>query len=491
MPEISSSVSTPSFYLGNLPVKGLAWCLCLAVSLTVFLAPALWNGFAIVFFDSGGYVGRVLEMTLGFGRSFFYGVFLWVTSLGWWSFFGPAAIQSLFAVWLIHLMLRCHELPAGPLATALICLGLGTFTSISWYTSQLMPDLLLPLMVLGLWLIAFCWEKLGQGERLGLALVILLGLLSHMSSMALAVGLICILLVTWLGKKGWGWRLPLTLGPPTAIVVASLVLMPLIHFLFLGKAGYTPGGPAFIFGRLVQDNIAQRWLAEHCPVDGVKLCALQDRLPNTGDDFLWNGSSPFMDIGGWSGAADGELSFLVRQCLKSYPGQTLWTALVATAEQMTMVATGDGLDDFHGAARGTFSNDLDPTVSQAFNAARQQQEQITQPLFDAMNRLHVPVALLSTIGLLVCSAWEFSKRRPHFACLAAFIFVALMGNAFICGALSGPHDRYQSRIVWLAPLVVVMAIIRWWRIWDQSLGSEISPGMHNPRSYGRSRWPEY
>ena len=82
MTHVSSSVSVPSYFIGDFAVKGLAWCLCLAASLTVFLAPALWNGFAIVFFDSGGYVGRVLEMTLGFGRSFFYGVFLWAASLG-------------------------------------------------------------------------------------------------------------------------------------------------------------------------------------------------------------------------------------------------------------------------------------------------------------------------------------------------------------------------------------------------------------------------
>ncbi len=487
MPHVSSSVSPPSFYIGDIAVKGLAWGLCLTASLAVFLAPALWNGFAIVFFDSGGYVGRVLEMTLGFGRSFFYGVFLWATSLGWWSFFGPVAVQSLLTVWLIHLLLRCHGLPAGPLTTTLICGGLGFFTSISWYTSQLMPDLLLPLTVLGLWLFGFCWKKLQRGERRGLALVILLGLMSHMSTMALAVGLVGILLTAWVCKKIWLWRLPLTPLPPVAIVIASLVLMPLIHYILFGKAGYTPGGPAFIFGRLVQDNIAQRWLAEHCPVSGIKLCDLQERLPNTGDDFLWNGSSPFMDIGGWSGAADAELSFLVKESIKSYPGATLWTALVATAEQMTMVASGDGLDKYHGAARGTFSNSLTPAVSLAFNGARQQQELITQPLFDTMNRLHIPIALFSTFGLLVCIGWGLYARRQGLACLAGFTFFALIGNAFICGALSGPHDRYQSRIVWLAPLVVVMAIIEWWRIWDQTWGSGINPRMRGGNGPGFGR----
>ncbi len=485
MTHFSPSVSSPFVFLGDFTLRDLAWCLCLAVSLTVLIAPAVWNGFALVFFDSGGYVERVLDMTLCFGRSFFYGVFLWVTSLGWWSFFGPVAGQALFTIWLIHLMLRCHDVPAGPLATTLLCMGLAIFTSVSWYTSQLMPDLLLPLTVLGLWLIGFCWEKLGWGERAGLAGIILVGLLSHMSCMALALGLTTILFVAWLCNKFWYWRLPLTILPPAAIVIASFILMPLLHFIFLGQGGYTPGGPAFVFGRLVQDNIAQRWLAEHCPVEGIKLCELQERLPNTGDDFLWNGSSPFMDIGGWSGEADAELNFLVRECLKSYPGATLWTALVATAQQLVMVASGDGLDKYHGAARGTFSNSLSPAVAQAFNAARQQQEQITDSLLAAMNRIHIPIALLSTFGLAVCIGWGVHARRYNLACLAGFTLFALIGNAFICGAMSGPHDRYQSRIVWLASLVVVIAIMEAWRIWEQYWESWPVPGMHDRRGLAK------
>ena len=36
--------------------------------------------------------------------------------------------------------------------------------------------------------------------------------------------------------------------------------------------------------------------------------------------------------------------------------------------------------------------------------------------------------------------------------------VTLVGNAFICGALSNPHDRYQSRVVWIAVLAVGMVL---------------------------------
>jgi hypothetical protein len=40
------------------------------------------------------------------------------------------------------------------------------------------------------------------------------------------------------------------------------------------------------------------------------------------------------------------------------------------------------------------------------------------------------------------------------------VFVALIGNAIICGVLSNPHDRYQSRVIWLPTLVVALMAVK-------------------------------
>jgi hypothetical protein len=39
------------------------------------------------------------------------------------------------------------------------------------------------------------------------------------------------------------------------------------------------------------------------------------------------------------------------------------------------------------------------------------------------------------------------------------VTVALLANAFVCGALSGPHDRYGARIAWIATFTVVVAVL--------------------------------
>jgi hypothetical protein len=44
--------------------------------------------------------------------------------------------------------------------------------------------------------------------------------------------------------------------------------------------------------------------------------------------------------------------------------------------------------------------------------------------------------------------------------LLATVCLAMLGNAVICGAISGPHDRYGSRLVWITTLAVLIAAMK-------------------------------
>jgi hypothetical protein len=41
--------------------------------------------------------------------------------------------------------------------------------------------------------------------------------------------------------------------------------------------------------------------------------------------------------------------------------------------------------------------------------------------------------------------------------LAGTAALALLGNAVLCGALSGPHPRYGARLVWIGAFVLIAA----------------------------------
>ena len=65
------------------------------------------------------------------------------------------------------------------------------------------------------------------------------------------------------------------------------------------------------------------------------------------------------------------------------------------------------------------------------------------------------------LALVALLAHAFANRRlDDLTLLAATVTLALLGNAFICGVISGPHDRYGARMVWVATFVVLMALAR-------------------------------
>jgi len=54
--------------------------------------------------------------------------------------------------------------------------------------------------------------------------------------------------------------------------------------------------------------------------------------------------------------------------------------------------------------------------------------------------------------------WQ--RRLDDLTLLAGTVTLALLGNAVVCGVISGPHDRYGARMVWIATFVVLIAAAR-------------------------------
>src|ERR1035441_7329014 len=77
----------------------LAWIFASAAMVLALMAPALWNGFPLIFPDTGGYLDRPVFGTLGMGRSALYGLFLYAGAP--FAFWPNAIAQSVLTVWLI------------------------------------------------------------------------------------------------------------------------------------------------------------------------------------------------------------------------------------------------------------------------------------------------------------------------------------------------------------------------------------------------------
>ncbi len=65
-----------------------------------------------------------------------------------------------------------------------------------------------------------------------------------------------------------------------------------------------------------------------------------------------------------------------------------------------------------------------------------------------LQRRACPRGLVATLLLAVVTVGAMVRGRRDIALLTGSALAFLIANAAVCGILSNPHDRYQSRIIW-------------------------------------------
>jgi hypothetical protein len=420
------------------------------VCLAALLAPAWWNGYPLLQYDTGGYLARWYEGYLVPSRSTVFALFLHVgEGLHFWP---ELLLQAGCTVWVISLVLRVFGFGGGPWRSAIVVAGLSCVTALPFLSSTLLTDIFAGLAVLSVHLVIFHRAELGRTERFGLLLLVAFAAASHSATLAV---LLAIMIFSIPALLLTDVRALSRLVPAGGAIAAGAAMLLAANLALSGQFAWTPGGFGIAFGRMLQDGIVKRYLDDHCPDARLKLCPYRNELPTNADDFLWS-YGVFNKLGRFSGLGE-EMRFIVLHSLQEYPLRQVETAVAATASQLGLVATGHGTHDRIWHTYGIIKRFI-PGEVPAMQQARQQHGELH---FDLINRLHVPIALGSMLLLLVLLASALVCRRfDDPARLAATAAVALLANAFVCGALSGPHDRYGARIAWIATFTVAIALLQ-------------------------------
>jgi len=427
----------------------VVWVAAAAIPL-MLLAPAFWNGYPLLQWDTGGYLARWYEGYLVPSRSTTFGLYLHFGEDS--AFWINLAFQALATLWVLQLTLRVLGM-AQPLRLLAIGLVLALTTALPWLASMLLTDIFAGLSVLSLFILALHGARTSTPEKCLLFALTAFAAATHSATLAVLLGL-C--LVGWMARPFLRGRIATAgLTQASLTVVAGAVLLLSTNFALSGQVAWTPGGYGVAFGRMMQDGIVARYLNDHCPQQRLKLCPYRNSLPDTADQFLW-GTSVFNALGRFKGLND-EMGFIVLNSLAEYPAWQAATALSGTARQLVRVATGEGNNVWLGHTYGIIERFV-PAQLKAMRAARQQRGHLD---FTAINAVHVPVALASMLLALILFGHGL-RRRPFddLTLLAGTVTLALLGNAFICAVISGPHDRYGARMAWLATLVVLIAAFR-------------------------------
>jgi hypothetical protein len=429
----------------------LVWVWLAALAIPVLLlAPAIWNGYPLLQYDTGGYLARWYEGYLVPSRSTVFGIYLHYGEAS--SFWINLGIQALATLWILQLVLRVFGMTR-PSRLAAISLVLILTTALPWLASMLLTDIFAGLSVLSLFILVLHGDKVSTPEKLLLFAFTAFAGATHSATLAVLLGL-C--LCGWIARPWLRARIALSgLLQGSLTIVAGAAMLLAANFALSGQLAWTPGGSGVAFGRMMQDGIVASYLRAHCPDERLKLCPYRDQLPATADAFLW-GNSMFNTLGRFKGLDD-EMGFIVLHSLAEYPAWQAEAALAATAEQLTEVATGEGTNGWIPHTYGIIEHYI-PAQIGPMRAAHQQHWDIN---FKAINFVHVPVALASMLSMIVIGAAAMRRRQlDDLTLLAATVSLALLGNAFVCGVISGPHDRYGARMVWIATLVALIAAFR-------------------------------
>ena len=403
------------------------WALVILLCMALLIAPAAWNGFPLLQYDTGGYLSPWFDGRLHTNRSALYGLLL---VAGKWPDFWPVLmVQSALTIWMLALTLRAHRIGVRPFLLLAIVGVLCALTTLPWLTAILLTDIFAGLGVLALYLLLLRDETLSKRERIGLIVFAAVSAATHSATMAVLSVLAIVAAIVWLVDRA---RIPSRrlLHAIAALLLGTLITV-MANALVVGRLTWAPGGYALSFGRMLQDDIVKKYLDDHCPDPSLRLCPYKDQLPHDADEFFW-ASDLFNKLDRFEGMR-GEMRRIALESLADYPILQLKSTVTETAKQLTMVDTGAGVvkwvvDTYYSI------KDHVPAAMPGMLAARQRHPGIE---FTEINRLQVPLAyfamaLLPVIALIALLRQGFRDVGE----LAVAVALAILANAAVFGTFA-------------------------------------------------------
>lgn len=474
---------------GTRPWSGALWYALAA--LAVFF-PLLLNGGPLFYFDTASYIGQGIDAlkilgisipspgggagagdipgqdgTVTGSRSIVYSMFAGFARLytGMTSLAVLQGCAFLLTVWIaVRAALRAagDTLARTASHTALVTLAaaLGTMPFVAVY---LMPDIFAPIMILGLGTLAALTPVMRLWEILVLLALTILAIVTHPSHLFIAILMVPLagLIALLLRQRRW-WLAPLMVA-----LVAGAGMAERLAFTAAVKTVRTDAQVVyqpFLTVRAIVDGPGYQYLADHCPDENLATCRLYDELQVSDDPYRMTashimfetsrrlGSFQFLSDTEQAAIAAEQISFFLNVVLERPFGVGL--ALMGnTLDQMNkhnlslIVPTHRIFEQ---------ARNISAYVPDSFSQARfLDHRDWIGPLTWAQRALYAAAALLIVALMIRPSARAPAPVRV----LALMLLAGIAVNAFVCGGVSQPSDRYGARVIFLLPMAAAFLLL--------------------------------
>jgi hypothetical protein len=257
--------------------------------------------------------------------------------------------------------------------------------------------------------------------------------------------------------------------------------------------GETPRSPPYLMARVLADGPGRSYLGnEAChPLPKYSLCQFANYSFDTQDSFLWNGVP---GIGVFSTTdyktkmkLEGEESRFVIGVISQYPIEQLRASTKNWVGALSQFTVGN---DFRLAKQSWDTMSFMDTIPDAETGYKTGLAYRAKFPFQVFDIIQITVVIVSILWLVYCSGSlirilirsKLLTANQYCSVLWITAYIACLStiitNAAMCGVLSGVHDRYQARVMWLVPALALLTFFA-----DQSRARA------NSRIFRYTLWP--
>jgi hypothetical protein len=427
--------------------------------------PAIFNRYPLLYPDSitylenGAPVARALflhQLSDYYGmRSFIYSLgilpFHWNVTL--WPIVAFQALLTAYVIWLVVQSILPQRTVSWYLALVAL---LSLLTSVSWFVSLIMPDILGPVLYLCIYLLVFARDTLSRSERVAVAVIAWWAVASHATHLMLAFGICVLLAALWIVfRRGFMSDHLKAVGELAAIVMLAAASQFALHAYLYGEPSLNGERPPFLTARLIADGPGRWYLEQHCSEAKFTVCGRGRDLRDDADQFLWGPDGVWV-----TSSAEAQDQMLHEEIpfalatLRTYPRAQLSKSAANFWQQLNSFEIGF---DANGWMVQQFNN-VFPSGKARFEQSRQAVNDLP---FDFLSMVQYWTVVASLVLIVVFGALQWRRWTYRLAGLAVVIILAVLANAFVTGVLSTVEDRYQSRVVWLVPFLAATLIFVW------------------------------
>jgi hypothetical protein len=443
----------------------------LVLGVLILIGPALQNGFPIMHHDSGTYLLQGFDHKIPVSRPISYCWFVRFSS-NFFSLWSVVIIQALIVYWMILLtvntLLGKRDTAWLPFLAMAI---LSITTGLSYYVSQIMPDIFLPVAMMGIFVL-LQREKLPVYTFIILGLILWISLIVHMSNLPIITAVsFAVLALAVFTRKTFKIIFRRNVFILFFVLLISWLTNPFISYSFGEGFRMSNSSNIVFFSRLLQAGAAQQYIRDKCKEDDqYYLCKYLDVIDGYKrlDDFLWNDKSFLYDHPctgkNWEACwrERNEEFGIVNSGILSHPAsrkiylKAVWNdfLLQLRSFELTAYVSFSAGSHIEYPIKLYFANDYDAyTNSFQYMAPLNFREQ------NKIIRWTTILALIIIIGLIIKNKYYFSKDSPFFNLILIVLFGWIV-NGVLTVSLAVVSNRFLGRFIWLLPLIAVLMVYR-------------------------------